>query len=520
MPEEAGPKIEASEDTPYSAGFVFVHGIGAQKAGHTLASFEGPFRRTVQRIFPTLSIESVLFGETEDEPARAEWVIANGTVYCRWLLVEARWADSFLPPDSLAFIAWIRKVQFWLIAFHFSGALILRLHSVMLEAEALFSHRRWKSLAARILIILSMPLWLVWAFLWRLAAIPVVLALLRCVLRLRRVSLAKSIASRISAFLGDSFALIADENAEAAMLARVRRDYEWCSSQTPWTVLVAHSQGAYLSRKVLAQAGSSNTTFVTLGAGIGILHALQRGWVKSAYAHALPFIGLLFAQVVLTLVSIRFVLPWRSREDASLRVLMEHWRCLMTPSSWSSTSQLLACSEQIDQNFWPLIATSLLVGLIVFVVLVVLPNLIMHRVRIFFSRMGLVDMWLSRSDDLALPPNAADSWTDFSSSQDPVSMGALLDGAADASLLVSNGFLPLLEHNRYHRNEGILCYIAYVASSLLPVEDAERSTALGAIDVEFARQIRRMRAAQVLAAALGLAVLLAVSLWGASVALS
>jgi hypothetical protein len=82
----------------------------------------------------------------------------------------------------------------------------------------------------------------------------------------------------VLSYIGDSYALLEDQAAAAAMAARVERDLGWLERQVGDAplVVVAHSQGAEVTRRVLARRMTPVAAFVTFGSGIVKLDAVDR----------------------------------------------------------------------------------------------------------------------------------------------------------------------------------------------------------------------------------------------------
>lgn len=94
------------------------------------------------------------------------------------------------------------------------------------------------------------------------------------------LSLATTLRSLVVSFIGDSYALVADADSHAAIVARVQRDLRLLEqlADRAAVIIVAHSQGAEVVQQVLARRAAATpiNRLVTFGAGIAKLHAIRQ----------------------------------------------------------------------------------------------------------------------------------------------------------------------------------------------------------------------------------------------------
>jgi len=281
-------------------------------------------------------------------------------------------------------------------------------------------------------------------------------------LRYHRVWVIKRIASVVTAFLGDSFALITDASAESAMLQRVSRDYVWCREQASHTIVIAHSQGASLARSVLKDRGTRQTTFVTLGAGVGVLHSLKGADLAREYRRAVPFLTVLVLIFSTILFNLFIVLPWVQRNDPAVSILRDYAACVLKGKDLSLCPTARLSDVGVSFGFVPIE--------VIFFMFV--PLALDTYAKRYLRQLSLLRMWADRVAQLKLPAHCTRRWIDISSARDPVSLGGLLTDCCDESLSVSNSFWPILEHSTYSRNIAVLSKILALASKDVPTREA------------------------------------------------
>lgn len=219
-----------------------VHGIGAQRPGATLDSLRVPLHDRLLKVDGVSAISETRKPETGDTAASATWKITlPGGRKQGWLLAEARWADSFPGPNNRRLARWLFRRSWWLIMFHFSASVLPRFFAAGKATED--PDLRTKVIAfAKLVGYLPVQ---ASALLWRVCVWPL-LALCAAILWLGRP---QRLVLLLNAFVGDAYALIESDEAREAMLARIERDYLHLRRRARHLIVVAHSQGAMLSRE-------------------------------------------------------------------------------------------------------------------------------------------------------------------------------------------------------------------------------------------------------------------------------
>lgn len=191
----------------------------------------------------------------------------------RWMLAESHWAETFWAPSFSGFSRWcLRTVPILLV--HYIG-------------KARDRHPMWLR-------------WIVSVFGFAVALTLAQLSLLLLTV-LRLVPWQRSRAGMLRLLLGftgvvgDSYVLLEDPVQRRAILDRMKRDLEWLERRCRKVVLIAHSQGASITERVLsarAYGAGRVDSIAALGAGVDTLGAIQAlgedrgartaGWVVMA----------------------------------------------------------------------------------------------------------------------------------------------------------------------------------------------------------------------------------------------
>ena len=292
MPPDVGP---GTGDEHAAGAVVFVHGIGQQTPGSTLARFGQPLADYCRANHgPGSSLD-----KTYDE----WWLtLEDGRSTCRWLLTEVHWDDVVAPPTYRQLLPWMVVAVPWI------------LHSDAL----LWSQRRPRKRLRR-----WWWMWALWVYvyLWRFArsmlllsgglVAQLVLALVGIVgllPALRRP--ARSLQSLLIGSVGDSYAYIFDEATWRRIEQRLVDKLRLVSARADKVVVVTHSQGtAVMHRAVWGErTPHAVTTWVSVGAGLQKLLALQVTRTRTLVAWAV----FRLVAVGLVLVSIPF---WGMEHD-------------------------------------------------------------------------------------------------------------------------------------------------------------------------------------------------------------
>jgi hypothetical protein len=245
---------------------VFVHGIGEQTPGSTLARFGQPLT--------TYAAASGGPGSTlERTPDEWRLTLDDGRSRRRWLLTEVHWADVVAPPSYRQLLRWMVLVVPWI------------LHSDAL----LWSHRRPRKPRtrhwwARIYYLYLWSAKMLWAFARGMLLLIGGLVAQLVLTMVGAVGLvpvlrgpARWAQSLLIGSVGDSYAYLLDEATWQRIQQRLSDVLERMSSRADRIVVVTHSQGtAVMHRAVSAgRVPQQLTTWVSLGSGLQKLLALH-----------------------------------------------------------------------------------------------------------------------------------------------------------------------------------------------------------------------------------------------------
>ena len=296
---------------PFTLGVLFVHGIGSQMRGETLASFGGPLCKWLEyrclalaqsqqipteaaarsqrkletadwahEVLPkTVDRESAdgwhlhrvvlretTFHDQVDSEAPAHTKIALLTVDAdeqvsaeNWLLAESCWADRFASPSFADLARWGFGVMPWIVGSHFAAQVERRLHERPAVSSESASGPRTRA---------NHHVWAITLWTWRLMAAVggfglgllstlITIPLLALFLIVGLVPIPKlrsallNIQLRLASTIGDCFVLLARPIEAASIVSGVRRDLRWLASKCSEVVIVAHSQGGAVAHLAL-----------------------------------------------------------------------------------------------------------------------------------------------------------------------------------------------------------------------------------------------------------------------------
>jgi hypothetical protein len=401
----------------HRVGVLFVHGIGTQPRGSTLADWGGALTSWIDRwtappgsgARPAITVgDAVLTGDTPAEPAHAIVALdgpAGDPDPRTILLAESWWAETILPPTYRDLLRWSLVVVPWTIGSHFHARLQRTTRSLL--------HASWHLLTL-LAALLLMPL--------LLAALALVLLLALIPWAPVRAA-AAAIQRALANTIGDSFVLLHNDIQRAAILTRVRRDLRWLADRSDQTVIVAHSQGAAVAYLVLTDTKVENVTLVTFGPGIAKLLEAQRLMRGNLPGRAGPWILCLTAALI----------------------AVGLW--LGLPSLWTMRAEVLrAGAIFLAAAVVASLVASKLPSWLQITLGVVLPIPLLYVLWRWMdassapfplmAAMFLIGSGLTRmTAQPATRPdaNAAATWRDFYASRDPVSNGPLFEaGTPDA----------------------------------------------------------------------------------------
>ena len=278
----------------HDLGVLFVHGIGTQAQGRTLADWGHTVTDWINRwtlhASPKEGPPAITVGDANlspadsTQPAHAVVDITtaglSGPVNGQWILAESWWAATVLPPSYRELVRWSLVVVPWAIASHF----ILRFRRR--EAHQVTGLWKLMPLAGNFV-----------GMLVAMVAMPFLLVSLGLVLLIGSIpipqvrALAGAVQRALANTLGDSLVLIENPLQEAAIVGRVRRDLEWLSPQCKKIVVVAHSQGAAVAQLALRQTRLNNVTlFLTFGSAISKLFETRRLMTRAVRSRWAPWL--------------------------------------------------------------------------------------------------------------------------------------------------------------------------------------------------------------------------------------
>jgi hypothetical protein len=247
-----------------TVGVLFVHGIGSQVRGSTLAQFGDPLIRWLEQW--AAGHGGMINLRTVGDAGAS----SPAYVVCDWhhprhgsievTLAECWWAESFAPPSLGAFLKWAPRMAYramWrLTKFWWAvpvGVLFLTLY---FYAGALPYVAAFMALCA--LVALLLPI--------------VVLLLIGGLLILPATrGLATSAVGTLGATAGDAHALMRSPVRFSAMRTRFADDLAWLSDRVDKTVVVAHSQGSVIAVETMAVAPQTSDALVTVGNALRLL---------------------------------------------------------------------------------------------------------------------------------------------------------------------------------------------------------------------------------------------------------
>jgi hypothetical protein len=242
-----------------------------------------------------------------DHPAQARIVFRQGghSSKVSWLIAESCWFETYRRPGFYEFMRWALWVLPIAIIIHFAPA--------YRRAWAAFEGARneqptevpqtiqeivqefwraplWKSLGRLFGVQIKLALAaLLGIVIQVLLAVVAVTALVPGPTR----SFAGWVQRKISATIGDSFLFVTSPITGAAIFTRVKKDLDWLSAQCDRVIILAHSQGAAVSYRVIARQFWEGQTYqnvhalITYGSGLRKLFDLETN-VKGGYEKAVP----------------------------------------------------------------------------------------------------------------------------------------------------------------------------------------------------------------------------------------
>jgi hypothetical protein len=459
------------ESENHDIGVLFVHGIGDQRRGATLREFGLPLIESVGDWLGHARVTSVQAAEADqDVPDHAEVTIQSDGRTLRVLTAESWWAATFCVPGYLVLMRWLLSVVPFLVQRAVDGGVrrsTVRMRGRLEQASAsrlaprlghwlaFLVHSSWRLLQNAAALAFTIGVMAVLIVVGALSWIPRMRARIlgpagsagsprvRSMLRLILGDVPAWLPTILVCYIGDSYALLRDSTAAAAMRGRVERDLRWLEEQNPGApvAIVAHSQGAELARQVVIRRHRGNPvdSLITFGAGIEKLRAVDLLQKRLGLAWAAFGLRILSAGGLMLVLAAALgsVAPWAAPIGL----------CIAFTALWAARAVLLRVMGACDDG----------------------------------DRLGTVE-------------GRVGHWLDLYASHDPVSEGSLPVSSFGTSIEIVNRRSPLLDHTSYWQN--VEAFRSAVALELARVAGWRRTTQLpdavvaGATDRD--KRVRRL----------------------------
>jgi hypothetical protein len=276
-------RVTASPDQP-TLGVLFVHGIGWQRRGETLAAVGDALFEWLSEALGGSGMEPPRIELTDARsttpgdpaaPAVARLVIRPLEAEGReehWLLAESWWAETFITPGFSSLARWSLGIVPWTIGSHF-GVRVRRVWSAhnWKAGPGIQIGWAWDLTLAAVSLIGSLVLSLV-------ALLGLLILLVPALLPIPRVRDAVAAVQRkIAGSLGDSYVLLTRPIAAASIVGQVRRDLDWLAARCSLVAVVAHSQGAAVVHEAIRGRRRGNFALLfTFGSGLRKLDELRQ----------------------------------------------------------------------------------------------------------------------------------------------------------------------------------------------------------------------------------------------------
>ncbi|MEV0663683.1 hypothetical protein ACIBI3_20895 [Actinomadura luteofluorescens] len=464
------------------AAALFVHGIGAQPPGHTLRTFGAPLLTRAKTLpgyggqgagpridgtiidvrrlerheppaappaSPVTRIARRLWGaprpvSAHTWPAHEVWEVRtaeHGTVASHhWLLVESCWSRSFPLPHPLRFAVMLLLIAPWMMIFQMGAGWFGWVREVVTARGTPRSRR-----AGRVALASAGSYF---GFAPRLLVSILVITATPLLAVLGTVPILRVPVTLLIDYVGDSVAAMADPAVRARMRAVISADLQWTRRHLPpraSCLVVAHSQGAMLTREMLAaDRPGDGTVFFGLGSGLALLHGVGRA--LSVRTSLLGWLSATCLTLMLVLLAVAGV--------TSFPGFFADINATLHDPYGAGLARAFQPPDQAEQ-----------------LVMVALVLQVSGGLALRASGMtALIAEWREK---LRLPHDAVGHWREFTSAYDPVSCGPILDGVANSLVPVVNGPVLPAEHTGYHRNPlvqaEILAALAGSAGLWLPI---------------------------------------------------
>lgn len=502
-----GDRRDSFKAPEHELGVLLVHGIGESRRGDTLMEWGAALARCLHEWLSPAGVQAVVSrasieppGDEPEAPPHAEIVLdpvqarfgSPAATKCRWLLAESWWAKAFPPPSYRDLAVWSLGVLPWTIISHFDRRL-RRVGFLSRWARSLpkraYVACRWFVEATRLLLaLLLLPFVMVFVLL--VLAVGLIPGPIRAA--------AEWVQRLMSGYVGDSFVLVANDVAAAAIRERVRTDLEWLAARCKRVVILAHSQGAAIAHDLLRRNPTAPCqTLFTFGSGLRKLWEIRQAKEYRAF-------GLVLFAIVGTWVAVAGVVMGLSGGPPG--------RLLASLAATLACGGILAAVHVVLQAKLPAQAAVRITGFLLGLIFVVfaygapwhLDASEPQQAAMLVVAAGLLLMWASmarwhertsravapdrqwRIDDELFGrwfrlPNRDTEWIDVFASADIVPNGPLLDDRLPHGLRsyeIPNRGSPIEDHTTYWKNEGFVWRTAYTLLERCGI-DGDRPRAAG-----------------------------------------
>jgi hypothetical protein len=307
-------------------GVLFVHGVGTQRRGDTLAQCGGAIHDWLRHWLtqPTIEggslfvdlLDTSLAQPNADEPAHSRLIFRKeaAVAHKSWLFAESCWAETFRAPSYPEFVRWALRVLPLAALLHLLATFrrdlsVMRIAGKCLKQQTVSFEElgqlqsvlgprhgllptQWPALRT-FLVDQNFRAGVRW-FLTPFVLVPMlVVALLMqallfavMIIEILPVGFLRSLASRVqkmmAAVLGDSYLFVASPISASAAATQVKKDVQWLAARCDQVVIVAHSQGAAVAYRALQEwtwegrAPQNLKHLITYGSGLQKLFDLQQ----------------------------------------------------------------------------------------------------------------------------------------------------------------------------------------------------------------------------------------------------
>jgi pimeloyl-ACP methyl ester carboxylesterase len=443
-------------------GVLVVHGIGNQAENATLGEFDDALVGSLRRWLGPAAVAGRLQPADGDTPAHAHVTLDDRDGEpLRALVAEGYWADTVLAPQPGTLLRWLLAVVPFVVPRVLDGGLRRNSERMDRLRRSRAPHRLagfaglslWRLVQNVVVVGVTLALLAVLVATWLLAVpralydrlsrsqlmrpfarrgvavvgglvvgvlvvklgvglsteLQMVLVVLFSLGAALAFTLPRLVNTVLGNFVGDCYALLCDPDTERAMVGRVEERLAWLESQVgdAPVVVVAHSQGTEIARRVLAERDRPVRGLVTLGSAIAKLGAV--GYMRDA--------------------------PWRYTGAFALRIcsaVMLVLAVVIAAGSWTDPWQLLPAAVLVA-----VAAAAFTAGRAVLRLLVLGEH----------------------PDERPLKPCHVGRWVDFYTSADPVPEGelTLITKSWGYSREIVNSRVPLLDHVKYWSNVQGFC---------------------------------------------------------------